>query len=188
MAVTGDAGARPKAVLGVAAGVAAYKVAFVASRLVQLGVDVRVAMTPSALAFVGPATFGGLTSSQPILSSTQVDADGSVPHIDAAQGAGVYCIAPATAGVLAQLASGATDDPVALLATTVRCPIVLCPAMNDAMWERESVQQNVATLRARGCETLGPVEGHLAEGYDAIGRMVEPEAIVARLSSILGLA
>jgi phosphopantothenoylcysteine decarboxylase/phosphopantothenate--cysteine ligase len=186
--VNGDGGARPKAVLGVGAGVAAYKVAFVASRLVQLGVDVRVAMTPASLAFVGPATFGGLTASQPILSSTQVDEDGSVPHIDAARGAGVYCIAPATAGVLAQLASGAADDPVALLATTVRCPVVLCPAMNDAMWQRESVQQNVATLRARGLELLGPVEGHLAEGYDAIGRMVEPDEIVARLCRELGIA
>ena len=179
---------RPKAVLGVAGGIAAYKVAFVASRLVQRGVDVRVAMTPSSLSFVGPSTFGGLTGTQPILSSTQVDDDGSVPHIEAARGAGVYCIAPATAGVLAQLASGAADDPVALLATTMQCPIVVCPAMNDAMWRQSSVQQNVATLRGRGVETLGPVEGHLAEGYDAIGRMVEPDEILARLGAILGLA
>ncbi|MGC6489261.1 MAG: flavoprotein [Planctomycetota bacterium] len=178
---------KPRAVLGVGGGIAAYKLAFVASRLVQRGVDVRVAMTPSSLAFVGPSTFGGLTNSQPILSSTQVDADGSVPHIEAARGAGVYCIAPATAGVLAQLASGAADDPVALLATTMTCPIVLCPAMNDAMWRKDSVQQNVAALQARGLEVLGPVEGHLAEGYDAIGRMVEPDQIVARLSSLLGV-
>ena len=99
----------------------------------------------------------------------------------------VYCIAPATAGVLAQLASGAADDPVALLATTMQCPIVLCPAMNDAMWGQPSVQQNVATLQERGLEVLGPVEGHLAEGYDAVGRMVEPDEIVARLSSLLGV-
>jgi phosphopantothenoylcysteine decarboxylase/phosphopantothenate--cysteine ligase len=177
-----------KAVLGVGGGIAAYKVAFVASRLVQRGVDVRVAMTPSSLAFVGPSTFGGLTNSQPILSSTQVDADGTVPHIEAARDAGVYCIAPATAGILAQLASGAADDPVALLATTMRCPIVVCPAMNDAMWQQAAVQQNVATLRGRGIETLGPVEGHLAEGYDAIGRMVEPDQILARLGAILGLS
>jgi len=180
-------GPSPKAVLGVAGGIAAYKVAFVASRLVQQGVDVRVAMTPSALSFVGPATFGGLTNSQPILSSTQVDADGTVPHIEASRGAGVYCIAPATAGVLAQLASGAADDPVALLATSAQCPVVICPAMNDAMWRQAAVQENVARLRDRGFEMLGPVEGHLAEGYDAIGRMVEPEAILARLAAILGI-
>ncbi len=185
MAVSGTS--RPRAVLGVAGGIAAYKLAFVASRLVQRGVDVRVAMTPSSLAFVGPSTFGGLTNTQPILGSTQVDADGTVPHIEAARGAGVYCIAPATAGVLAQLASGAADDPVALLATTMQCPIVLCPAMNDAMWGQPSVQQNVATLQERGFEVLGPVEGHLAEGYDAVGRMVEPDEIVARLCAHLGI-
>ena len=97
-------------------------------------------------------TFAGLTGSQPILSSTQVDADGSVPHIDAAAGADVYCIAPATAGILAQLASGAADDPVALLALTVRCPVVICPAMNDAMWHAKSVQANVALLQERGID------------------------------------
>ena len=182
-----SAGHRPKVVLGVGAGIAAYKVAVVASKLVQLGADVRVAMTPSSLAFVGPSTFGGLTNTQPILSSTQVDDDGTVPHIDAARGAGVYCIAPATAGSLAQLASGAADDPVALLATTVTCPLVVCPAMNDAMWQQAAVQANVAQLVERGVEVLGPVEGHLAEGYDAVGRMVEPEQIVARLAELLGL-
>ena len=180
--------ARPTAVLGVAGGIAAYKVAYVASGLVQRGVDVRVAMTSSSLSFVGPSTFGGLTGTQPILSSTQVDADGAVPHIEAGRAAQVYCIAPATAGVLAQLASGAADDPVALLATTVQCPILLCPAMNDAMWQRAAVQRNVEVLRARGVEMLGPVEGHLAEGYDAVGRMVEPDAILDRLAAVLDLA
>ena len=173
------------AVLGVGGGIAAYKVAFLASRLVQSGVTVRVAMTPSALQFVGAVTFAGLTGSQPILSSTQVDRDGSVPHIDAAKNADVYCIAPATAGVLAQLASGAADDPVALLGLTVKCAIVVCPAMNDAMWHAASVQKNVATLQSRGIEVLGPVSGHLAEGYDAIGRMVEPEVILARLLEVM---
>ena len=174
-----------QAVLGVGGGIAAYKVAFLASRLVQQGVSVRVAMTPSALKFVGAVTFAGLTGSQPILSSTQVDDDGSVPHIDAAKHADVYCIAPATAGVLAQLATGAADDPVALLALSVTCPIVVCPAMNDAMWEAKAVAANVATLRERGVEICGPVTGHLAEGYDAIGRMVEPEAMLERLLEVL---
>ena len=138
-----------RALLGVGGGIAAYKVAFLASHLVQKGVSVRVAMTPSSTEFVGPVTFAGLTGSQPILSSTQVDHDGSVPHIDAAQNADVYCIAPATAGVLAQLATGAANDPVALLALTVKCPIVVCPAMNDAMWQAKAVQANVATLEGQ---------------------------------------
>ena len=181
MAVKGEV------LLGVGGGIAAYKCAFLASRLVQHGVGVRVAMTPHAQRFVGPVTFAGLTGRPPILSSTQIDPDGAVPHIEAARRAQVYCIAPATAGVLAQLASGAADDPVALLATTVRCPIVLCPAMNDAMWHAEPVQRNVETLRRRDrVEFLGPATGHLAEGYDAIGRMVEPEQMLARLLDLLG--
>ncbi len=170
--------------LGVGGGIAAYKVAALASRLVQSGAEVRVAMTPHATAFVGALTFEGLTGRKVILASTQVDPDGEVPHITAAQKASVYVIAPATADLLARLADGAAADPVALLALTVRCPIVVCPAMNDAMWNAPVVQHNCAKLRERGVAFLGPVTGHLAEGYDAIGRMVEPDAIHAHLAAM----
>jgi phosphopantothenoylcysteine decarboxylase/phosphopantothenate--cysteine ligase len=125
-------------------------------------------------------TFEGLTGSKVILSPTQVDPDGSVPHIDAAKWAQVYVIAPATAALIAGLARGAAADAVSLLALVCRCPVVLCPAMNDAMWLAPAVQENCALLRQRGVEFLGPVQGHLAEGYDAIGRMVEPEAMLER--------
>lgn len=172
--------------LGVGGGIAAYKLAFLASRLVQRGYVVRVAMTPRACEFVGPLTFEGLTQRKAILGSTQVDADGAVPHLDAAKAAAVYVIAPATADLLAKLAFGAADDPVSLLATTCRCPILCCPAMNDVMWNAPVVQANVATLRARGVHFLGPVSGHLAEGYDAIGRMVEPAAIEQRIVELVG--
>lgn len=165
--------------LGIGGGIAAYKLAFAASRLVQQGCSVRVAMTKRAQDYVGALTFEGLTGRKAILSSTQVDADGSAPHIEAAKKARVYVIAPATADLLGKLAAGVADDAVTLLALTVRCPVLLCPAMNDAMWNAPVVQQNVAALRARGLHVLGPVTGHLAEGYDAIGRMVEPDAIVA---------
>ena len=166
--------------LGIGGGIAAYKLAFVASRLVQQGVTVRVAMTPRATEFVGALTFEGLTHGKVILSPTQVDADGSPPHIEAARAADVYVIAPATADLLSKLANGAADDAVTLLALTCRCPILVCPAMNDAIWNAAAVQENRARLTARGVEFLGPVTGHLAEGYDAIGRMVEPDAILAR--------
>lgn len=179
---------KPTVLLGVGGGIAAYKIAFLASRLVQRGVAVRVAMTRHAAEFVGALTFAGLTGRQVIRSSTQVDADGAVPHIDAARAADVYVIAPATADLLAKLANGAADDPVALLALTCRCPLLVCPAMNDAMWLAPAVQENVARLRARGVHFLGPVQGHLAEGYDAIGRMVEPEAILERALELAGSA
>jgi phosphopantothenoylcysteine decarboxylase/phosphopantothenate--cysteine ligase len=179
--------ARRQALLGIGGGIAAYKLAFVASRLAQRGVSVRVAMTPRAVEYVGALTFEGLSGKKAILSSTQVDADGSPPHIVAARDADVYVIAPATADLIARLAAGAADCPVTLLALTCRCPIVLCPAMNDAMWLNPVVQENVALLRARGMRVLGPVTGHLAEGYDAIGRMVEPDAILAEIESLLAV-
>lgn len=172
--------------LGVGGGIAAYKACFLASRLVQQGLAVRVAMTRGAQEYVGALTFEGLTGQKAILSPTQIDADGGAPHIAAAKAASLYVIAPATAGVLSRLAVGAADDPVSLLALTCRCPILVCPAMNDAMWLAAAVQENVARLRARGVHVLGPVEGHLAEGYDAIGRMVEPDAILARALQLLG--
>jgi phosphopantothenoylcysteine decarboxylase/phosphopantothenate--cysteine ligase len=177
---------KPLVLLGVGGGIAAYKVAFLASRLVQRGFDVRAAMTPRACEFVGAVTFAGLTGAPPILSPTQVDRDGGMPHIEAARAARVYVIAPATADLLAKLALGAADDPVSLLALTCRCPLLVCPAMNDSMWLATAVQENVARLRARGVHLLGPVTGHLAEGYDAIGRMVEPEAILARVAELVG--
>lgn len=166
--------------LGIGGGIAAYKIAFLASRLVQRGASVRVAMTARAREFVGALTFAGLTGRNVIESPTQIDPDGTMPHLEAGKAADVYVIAPATADLLSRLAFGAADDPVTLLATTCKAPLLVCPAMNDAMWQSAVVQGNVATLRARGVHFLGPVTGHLAEGYDAIGRMVEPDAILER--------
>lgn len=170
-----------RVVLGVGGGIAAFKVAALASQLVQRGVSVRVAMTPSAQAFIGALTFEGLTGQRAVLRSTQVDPDGSVPHLEATKDADCLLIAPATADLLARLAAGVCDEPVGLAAVTAHCRRIVCPAMNDAMWNDTSVQRNLATLRARGFEVLGPVEGHLAEGYNAIGRMVEPEAMLAAI-------
>lgn len=172
--------------IGVGAGIAAFKVAALCSQLVQHGCAVRVAMTARAPEFVGVVTFAGLTGRPVITRSTQIDADGSVPHIEAARAAQLYVIAPATADLLARLAAGSADDAVALLALSCRCPILLCPAMNDAMWLHPAVQRNVEMLEQRGMERLGPVRGHLAEGYDAIGRMVEAEVILAAVLARAG--
>ena len=118
--------------VGVGGGIAAFKAAALASMLVQDGYRVRAAMTPHATRFVGALTFDGLCAQRTILSATQVDPDGAMPHLAAAAGAGLFVIAPATADLLAKLAAGAADDPVCLLALTVRCPVLICPAMNDA--------------------------------------------------------
>lgn len=175
-----------RVLLGVGGGIAAYKVAALASSLVQGGHEVRVAMTRDAAMFVGEVTFAGLSGKPVITHSTQIDPDGAVPHIEAGNRAEVYVIAPATADLLARLAAGAAADAVALLALTCRCPLLVCPAMNDAMWTAAVVQQNVERLRQRGVHFLGPVTGHLAEGYDAIGRMVEPAEIERRALELAG--
>ena len=172
--------------LGVGGGIAAYKVAVLASQLVQDGCSVRVAMTDRAREFVGSVTFEGLTGRKAILSPTQVDDDGSVPHIDAARRAAVYVIAPASANLLARLASGVANDAVSLLAMTCRCPVLICPAMNDAMWSSLVVQRNATMLLDRGFHFAGPTEGHLAEGYDAIGRMLEPGQIAEQIERLTG--
>lgn len=174
--------------LGVGGGIAAYKLAFVASKLVQKGHAVRVALSRSAPDFIGAATFEGLTGSKAILSSTQVDADGTPPHLAATRDANVFLVAPATADLLAKLASGVADDPVCLAALSCRCPRLLAPAMNDAMWESPAVQANVKRCEAHGFQIVGPVVGHLAEGYEAIGRMLEPEQLVEAVERALAVA
>lgn len=168
--------------VGVGGGIAAFKAAALVSLLVQRGHPVRVAMTRDATEFVGARTFAGLTAAPVILSATQIDPDGSSPHIAVAGQVACLVIAPATAALLAKLAAGVCDDPVTLAATVAKCRRLLCPAMNDAMWQDPAVQRNVATLQQLGFELLGPVVGHLAEGYDAIGRMVEPEQILAAIA------
>jgi phosphopantothenoylcysteine decarboxylase/phosphopantothenate--cysteine ligase len=145
--------------LGVSGGIAAFKAAALASQLVQAGARVRVAMTREAAEFVGPVTFEGLTQTQVILSATQVDRDGTAPHIEATRNADLLVIAPATANLIAKLAAGACDDAVSLAALCCKCPRLLCPAMNDAMWENPVVQRNISTLRELGYELLGPVSG-----------------------------
>lgn len=172
--------------LGIGGGIAAFKAAALASRLVQAGHDVRVAMTRAAQEFVGARTFEGLTGHPAILSSTQVDLDGTPPHIAATRDAELLVVVPATAGLIARLAAGCCDDPVCLAAVLCRSPKLVCPAMNDAMWQSEVVQRNVTSLGTLGFEYCGPVVGHLAEGYEAVGRMVEPDAIFAVIERLLG--
>jgi phosphopantothenoylcysteine decarboxylase/phosphopantothenate--cysteine ligase len=171
----------PHVLLGVGGGIAAFKAAALASMLVQRGAAVRVAMTRDALEFVGRKTFEGLTGRPAIVSATQIDEDGRPPHIAATREADVLVIAPATAGLIARLAAGTCDDAVTLAAVACRRRRIVCPAMNDAMWVDPGVQRNLDALRAMGFEVLGPVVGWLAEGYAAIGRMVEPEQIMAAI-------
>ena len=178
--MTGEPGAGRRVLVGVGAGIAAFKVAALTSQLVQQGFSVRCALTRDAERFVGAVTFEGLTGQPAFIRSTQIDPDGTPPHIHATRDLHAFVVAPGTAALLARLAAGVADDAVTLSAQLVGdVPKIVCPAMNDAMWHHPSVARHLEVLRRDGWSVLGPVDGHLAEGYSAIGRMVEPEQILA---------
>lgn len=161
----------------VTGGIAAYKVVQVVRDLAQLGADVRVVMTRSAERFVGKQTFAAL-SGNPVL--TELFADGpEVPHVELARRAELAIVAPATANALTKVALGVADDLFSTTMLTVRCPVLIAPAMHTEMWEHPATQEHVAVLKARGAVVVGPAVGELSSGDSGTGRMVEPPEIVS---------
>lgn len=156
----------------VSGGIAAYKVVDLASALTQAGCQVRVAMTPSATRFVGPPSFQGVTGN-PVLTGLWLSAASPEPHVNLGDWAQLILLAPATANILGRVASGRSDDIVTATVLAARCPVVIAPAMNDAMWSKPAVQENVATLRHRGVTVVEPETGHLASGHVGTGRLAD---------------
>lgn len=176
-----------RVVLGVSGGIAAYKVVQVARDLTLLGCTVDVVMTRAAGEFVRPLSFEGVTGRP--CHTEMFSADGAALHIRLGREADVICVAPATADLLARVAQGRSDDLLTTTLLATRAPVVLCPAMNDRMWAHPQVQDNAERCRALGHEVVGPAEGRLAAGEaSGPGRLVEPEAIVARVGRALGRA
>lgn len=153
-------------VLGVTGGVAAYKSVYLARLLIERGAQVRVVMTPAATRFVGAQTFSSITGRHPLLELWGADLPS--PHTDLADWANLVVVAPCTANTLAKLATGTSTVAVA-------------PAMHTEMWIHPSTVANLTTLRERGVLVLGPVAGELAGGDVGLGRMLEPDDIVAAL-------
>ena len=174
-------------IIGVSGGIAAYKTAALVSRLVQAGAGVSVVMTPAARQFIGPATFAALTA-RPVLEHTFDEQSHPLgAHIDLAERAELVCVAPATANVLAKAATGLADDLLSTLLLSFTGSVLLAPAMNCEMWEKPSVQRNVAQLRADGVHFVGPDEGWLSCRKRGVGRMsMQPEAIYAAIAELLG--
>ena len=170
-----------RVLLCVCGGIAAYKAADLVRRLRDAGADVRVAMTDNAQRFVGAQTFQALTG-QPVRSSLwDAQAEAAMGHLELARWAQRIVIAPATANTLAKLAHGFADDLVSTLCLASTAPLAICPAMNHVMWKHPATQANLALLRGRGVQVIGPDDGPLAEGESGPGRMAEPLAIVAAL-------
>ncbi|MET9884132.1 bifunctional phosphopantothenoylcysteine decarboxylase/phosphopantothenate--cysteine ligase CoaBC [Streptomyces sp. NPDC006430] len=166
---------KPKVVLGVSGGIAAYKACELLRRLTESGHDVRVVPTASALNFVGEATWAAL-SGHP--AGTEVwETVHEVPHVRIGQSADLVVVAPATADMLAKAAHGLADDLLTNTLLTARCPVVFAPAMHTEMWEHPATQENVATLRRRGAVVIEPAVGRLTGKDTGKGRLPDPEEI-----------
>ncbi|MFI9581592.1 bifunctional phosphopantothenoylcysteine decarboxylase/phosphopantothenate--cysteine ligase CoaBC [Streptomyces sp. NPDC052236] len=166
---------KPKVVLGVGGGIAAYKACELLRRLTESGHDVRVVPTASALHFIGAATWSAL-SGHPAATEVWSDVH-EVPHVRIGQHADLVVVAPATADLLAKAAHGLADDLLTNTLLTARCPVVFAPAMHTEMWEHPATQENVATLRRRGAIVVEPAVGRLTGVDTGKGRLPEPGEI-----------
>jgi phosphopantothenoylcysteine decarboxylase / phosphopantothenate---cysteine ligase len=175
--------------LGVSGGIAVYKAADLASKLVQAGAQVDVILTEAATAFVTPLTFEALTHRAvhtDVLAMAAVEDKREIAHILLAKAADLFIVAPATAQTLAKLALGLANDLLGATALSCPAPLLIAPAMESHMWEHPATQQNVRILRERGVSFIGPAMGRLASGAMGVGRMAEPVDIVETARFILG--
>jgi phosphopantothenoylcysteine decarboxylase/phosphopantothenate--cysteine ligase len=173
--------------LCVTGSIAAYKAALLARLLLKAGARVLPVMTASAARFVGPVTLAGLCDEAVATDMWDASAPGEM-HVRIAEQADLVAIVPATADVLSRLAHGRADDLVTALALVARGPVLAAPAMHPRMWDHPATQRNVAELAAQGRVTLvGPVPGEVASGDEGMGRMAEPEAVVAAARALLSV-
>ncbi|MFA6955899.1 MAG: bifunctional phosphopantothenoylcysteine decarboxylase/phosphopantothenate--cysteine ligase CoaBC [Thermoanaerobaculia bacterium] len=173
-------------VLGVSGGIAAYKAPDLVRRLQDTGAAVRVILTPNAARFVSALSLAAVSNHGVVVEQWGDASTGGVDHIEIARWADLLLIAPATANVLAKLAVGIADDALTTFALAHRGPIAVAPAMNTYMLAHPTVQQNLATLRARGVHVIEPDAGLLACGDEGAGRMPDPVVLAERVSAILG--
>ncbi|HDS1040161.1 TPA: bifunctional phosphopantothenoylcysteine decarboxylase/phosphopantothenate--cysteine ligase CoaBC [Stenotrophomonas maltophilia] len=171
-----------KLLLCVGGGIAAYKALELVRRLRDAGALVQVAMTAGAQQFVTPLSFQALSGQPTRTTLWDSAAEQAMGHIELARWADRIVVAPGTADLLARLAQGHADDLVSTLCLASTAPLTVCPAMNHRMWLHPATQANIALLRQRGAQVIGPVDGPLAEGESGPGRLAEPTDIVAALA------
>jgi phosphopantothenoylcysteine decarboxylase / phosphopantothenate---cysteine ligase len=172
-----------RVLLGVSGGIAAYKAALVARLLLGAGAQVATVLTEAATRFVGPDTFSALTGEPAYISLWE--RPGEVLHVRLAREADVAVVVPATANTIAKLALGLADDLLSSTMLEVTCPVVVAPAMHSGMWEHASTRANIELLRSRGAVVVGPVTGPLAHGDEGIGRLADPDDVVAAIRGTL---
>jgi phosphopantothenoylcysteine decarboxylase len=175
-------------VLGVTGSIAAHKAVDVASLLTKDGFAVHVVMTRDAQRFVTPLPFKTM-SRHPVITDLYDEEEGWKPaHIEIADAANLFLLAPATANFIAKMAHGLADDALSCIALALNpaARVLIAPAMNGKMWQHAATQQNVATLKSRGAQFVGPDEGLLSCGYEGVGRLAPVEQIVSRAREIIG--
>jgi phosphopantothenoylcysteine decarboxylase / phosphopantothenate---cysteine ligase len=170
-------------VLGVSAGIAAYKACELLRLLTESGHRVTVVPTPAALNFVGAATWAAL-SGEPVLTSPWESVH-EVPHVRLGQEADLVIVAPATADLMARAAAGRSDDLLTAVLLTARCPVIFAPAMHTEMWEHPATRANVASLRSRGSIVLDPASGRLTGQDSGPGRLPEPAELFSVAQRVL---
>jgi phosphopantothenoylcysteine decarboxylase / phosphopantothenate---cysteine ligase len=175
--------------LGVTGGIAAYKASYIVRELKRLGADVRVIMTHSATQFITPLTMSTLSQHEVIVSlwpkSTHESTDLGVQHIDIGLWADIMLILPATANTIAKLATGIADNALTSTALSVRCPLVVAPAMDLDMYRHPATQHNLGILSERGCSIIEPESGELASGLSGPGRLPELKPVIEKLEEVL---
>ena len=172
--------------VGVTGGIAAYKAAALVSRLVAEGARVSVVMTKAATKLVAPQTFYAL-SGNPVYTSLWNNPESPYPHVSLSRETRLFCVAPASADIIAKAAHGIADDAVSSSILAFDGPVLMAPAMNSVMWAKPATQRNIAQLKADGgFHFVGPDEGRLACGQEGPGRMAEPDEILRAILDILG--
>jgi phosphopantothenoylcysteine decarboxylase/phosphopantothenate--cysteine ligase len=165
-------------VLGVTGSIAAYKIASLASALKKLGADVEVIMTRNATNFINPITFETLTGHKCLVDTFDRNFEFNVEHVSIAKKADVFMVAPASANVIGKIANGICDDMLTTTFMACRCPKIISPAMNTAMYENAILQDNLAKLESYGMNVIKPASGYLACGDVGAGKMPEPEVLL----------
>ncbi len=171
-----------KIVLGITGGIAAYKAAELLRLLVKNNYDVQVVMTESATQFITPVTMQALSGKPVFVGMWDSTIDNGMPHIELSRDADAIVIAPATAEFVAKLLHGRADDLLSTLCLARDCPLLVAPAMNKQMWENPATQRNFAQLIADNITVLGPGSGDQACGEVGLGRMLEPEELLAGIN------
>jgi len=175
-----------KITLGITGSIAAYKAADLTSQLVKLGHEVHCVMTAAATEFITPLTLQVL-SRQPVLVSLQDEKDSWKPgHIELADSADLFVVAPLSADTMGNFANGLAPDPLSsiYLALPRQTPVILAPAMNGKMWLHPATTRNIAQLKEDGCQFVEPATGDLACGYQGVGRLADVQDILATIEAV----